>query len=158
MLTLIFSAGPNRYALDARKIAEIVPAVSLQPVPRAPEYVAGVFNFREAAVPVVDLCRLLNGTPGRMRLSTRIVLVHYTPKLAGSASRLLGLMAESVTEMRSIDPTQLKAPVVSAPGAPYLGEIAAAQKGFTQMLVIEEILPPELQEMLFSSPERPHEV
>jgi chemotaxis-related protein WspB len=161
MLALVFKAGSNSYALDVRTIAEIVPSVPLQPIPHTPVYVAGLFNFRETPTPVIDLCRVLIGQPSRSRLSTRIILVHFTPKsrethavaaTEKAATYLLGLLAESATEMRTFDAGQFKLPVVSTRDAPFLGNVSplgADSASFIQLVRIEELLPEDLQKILF---------
>ena len=47
-------------------------------VDHVPSYVVGIFNYRGRLVPMIDLCRLLNGTDCRPRLSTRVMMVHHT--------------------------------------------------------------------------------
>src|SRR6185295_10520026 len=96
MLFLIFELGKDRYALDVRQIAEVLPLVGVKQIPKAPKAMNGLFNYRGAPVPVVDLSQLTLGRPSVRRLSTRIVLVHY-PDHSGR-TRLLGLIAERATQ------------------------------------------------------------
>ena len=63
--------------------------VTRKPCPRAPQGVAGLFDYRGKRVPVIDLSLLTLGKPAQQRLSTRIVLVHY-----GEKADLLGLIAQ----------------------------------------------------------------
>src|SRR6267143_6482169 len=96
MLFLIFELGKDRYALDVRQIAEVLPLVAIKKVPRAPQAMNGLFNYRGAPVPVIDLTQLTLGRPSARRLSTRLVLVHY-PDHTGQ-THLLGLVAERATQ------------------------------------------------------------
>src|SRR5580765_4358634 len=96
MLFLVFELGPERYALDVLQIAEVIPLLSLKPILQAPPAVAGIFNYRGAPVPVIDVSQLTLGRPAERRLSTRIVLVNY-PDGEGQ-TRLLGLIAERATQ------------------------------------------------------------
>jgi chemotaxis signal transduction protein len=75
-LFLVFQIGSNRYAQDARRVAEVLPLVGIRKIPQAPAGVAGVGNYRGAPVPAVDLSELILGQPAQSCLSTRIVLVH----------------------------------------------------------------------------------
>ncbi len=100
MLAVLFSLGSRRHGLDSAAVERIVPALPLQPVAGAPRPVAGSFSYRGQTVPVIDLTRLSGGAPARAHLSTRIILVNY-PEVAGG-TRLLGLLAEQVTEVRGV--------------------------------------------------------
>ena len=79
MLLLTFTAGPNRYAVDVRRVVEVVPRVELQSVPHAPAILAGLLEYRGKVVPVIELGLLLGTRPSQDCLSTRIILVHDTP-------------------------------------------------------------------------------
>jgi chemotaxis-related protein WspB len=74
-LFLVFRIGSERYALQATEVAEVLPRQPLKPIAHAPHWVAGVFAYRGAVVPVIDLCALTFGTPAQARTSTRLVLV-----------------------------------------------------------------------------------
>lgn len=102
-LLLLFSIKESLYAIDTRNVIEIVPAVLLRKFESAPRYVAGVFNYHNTIVPVVDLCQLIHGTPCQICYSTRLIMVNYSPDWANDTtseqqSYSLGLLAERVTE------------------------------------------------------------
>ena len=63
MLLLLFQVGGDRYALDARRVVEVIPLVKMQRIPRAPKGVAGLFNYRGRPVAAVDLSELMLGRP-----------------------------------------------------------------------------------------------
>jgi len=46
MLFLLFQLGQDRYALEASRVIEVLPLVSLKRIPQAPRGVAGLFNYR----------------------------------------------------------------------------------------------------------------
>jgi chemotaxis-related protein WspB len=97
MLFLLFQVGQNRYALEARRVVEVIPLLELKPLAQAPRGVAGVFNYHGRPVPAVDLSAVILGRPASELLSTRIIIVNH-PDDSG-ASRLLGLIAERATGM-----------------------------------------------------------
>jgi chemotaxis-related protein WspB len=80
---LLFRIGSERYALRATEVAEVLPRLPLKPIAQAPHWVAGVFAYRGAVVPVIDLSALTFGQPAEARTSTRLVLVH-TARMNGS--------------------------------------------------------------------------
>src|SRR5262245_50040920 len=107
MLVLLLRVGDQRFGLDTADVVEVVPWVPLLPVPRAPAWIAGVLRHRDGLAPVVDLTKLIAGTPAPRRLSTRIVLLQRnTDTPGGEAGELptpdarhptsLGLLAEGV--------------------------------------------------------------
>jgi len=148
MLFLLFELGRERYALDVRQVAEVLPLLAITPIPQAPAAVAGVLNFRGAPVPVIDLSQLTLCRPAERRLSTRIVLVHY-PDGAGD-TRLLGLIAERATQTVRREPADFVPSGVTSVGAPYLGPVAADARGLLQWIDVQTLLPPAVRDALFN--------
>jgi chemotaxis-related protein WspB len=139
MMYVLFSIGNDRYALDTSHIVEVVPRVELWQIPKAPVYVAGVFRYRGRLVPVLDLCQLMQGQPCPVRLSTRILLVHYPGN--DGVSQILGLMVERVTDTLTSDDVTFAPAGITAEGAPYLGEVATDEHGMIHRLRVEALLP-----------------
>ncbi|MEX3822763.1 chemotaxis protein CheW, partial [Paraburkholderia sp. BR14262] len=52
MLFLVFELDGERYALDAREIAHVLPLAPVRAFPGAPAYIAGVIDYEGAPVPV----------------------------------------------------------------------------------------------------------
>ena len=150
MLFLLFELGHERYALDVRQVAEVLPLLAITPIPQSPAAVAGVMNFRGAPVPVIDVSQLTLGRPAERRLSTRIVLVHY-PDTSGGM-RLLGLIAERATQTLRREPADFVPSGVTSEGAPYLGPVAADAHGLLQWIDVTTLLPPAVRDVLFSPP------
>jgi chemotaxis-related protein WspB len=139
MMYILFSVGNDRYALDTNDVVEVVPRVELWQVPRVPAYVAGVFRYRGQLVPVLDLCQLMQGQPCPVRLSTRILLVHY-PGNDGT-SHILGLMVERVTDTLTSHDVTFASVGITAEDAPYLHDIATDAHGMIHRLRVEALLP-----------------
>jgi chemotaxis-related protein WspB len=146
MLFVLFHLGPDRYAIDAGMVAEILPLVGIKSLPQAPRAVSGVFNFHGSPVPVVDLSRLALGRPSRGRLSTRIILVRYPTE---GGERLLGLLAEKATETLRRDPADFVSSGVADDQAPYLGPVMADDRGIVQWIDVKTLLPPSITAVLF---------
>lgn len=139
MLMLLFYVGDDLYALDSSHVVEIIPRVSLRKIHHAPKYVAGLFNYRGAIVPVIDLCYLIQDKPSRSYLSTRIIMVNYFVK--DNTKLSLGLMAERVTETLNKPATKLvDAEMQLDEDHPYLGEIIMDDKGMIQRIRLEHLL------------------
>ena len=149
MLFLLFQLGKDRYALDARQVVEVLPLVAVKQLPQSPPAVLGAFNYRGTAIPLLDLSQLALGRAAQHRLSTRIVVVDY-PDPAGRA-RMLGLLAEHVTETLRRLPTEFQEAGVDVPDAPYLGPVAHDAQGLVQLIRIEQLLSADVREMLFQA-------
>lgn len=149
MLALLFSLGTERYALEAKAVVEVIPAIPLRPLPKAPPFVSGIMAHRENVIPIVDLRQLIRQEPCLRRLSSRIILVHC-PSDCGDHP-LLGLLAEQVTDAVPLPEKDLKAGNLSLRDAPYLGKIALQNGELVQLIRLERILSKTVRDNLFRS-------
>ena len=147
MLLLVFQLGRDRYALEAAQVAEVLPLVALKQIPQAPAGIAGVFNYRGAPVPVIDLSLLALGQPALRRLNTRIILVHYVGD--NNAKHLLGLIAERATETLRRERADFETTGVTNDAAPYLGPVTTDARGLVQWIDAKQLLPASVQDLLF---------
>ena len=150
MLFLLFQMGNDRYALEARRVVEVVPLLELKRLPQAPKGVAGIFNYRGHPVPAVDVSELTLGVPAAERLSTRIIIVHH-PDGAGH-NRLLGIIAEYATQTVQFHSQDFIDPGVKIGAAPYLGPVLMDEKGPIQWLHAQRLLSEPVRNLLFSEP------
>ncbi|MDJ0581112.1 chemotaxis protein CheW [Crocosphaera sp.] len=153
MLLLLFHLGDERYAIDSKKVVEIIPQVLLRKLYQAPKYVAGVFNYRSKIVPAIDLCYLIGEYPCRHCLSTRIIIVNYP--MADGTSRYLGLMAERVTDTLYKSENEWRSKEVTSEIAAYFGEIIPEKDGMIQTLRVDQLLSNTQRNWLLSE-NRPH--
>src|SRR2546428_9181135 len=154
MLLVIFYLGKDPYALESSQVVEIVPRILLKELPHAPQYVAGLFDYRGVIVPVIDLCRMTQGRACSEHLSTRVILVRYPyDRYDGQKERVLGLMAERVTETIEKSESDLAAPGVSVDEAAYLGDVISDARGIIQCIRVERLLPESVRELLFKEEE-----
>lgn len=87
--------GREYYALDIICIREIIRPIRIVPVPKAPVFVDGVVNLREAIIPVVDLRRRFGLTPATEEETQRRIVI------CAIDGRIVGLLADEVTEVCS---------------------------------------------------------
>jgi chemotaxis-related protein WspB len=144
---LLFHLGNSRYAIPVTEVVEVTPRVVLETIARAPDYVAGLFNYRGRHVPVIDLCRVLQHRPCRDSFTTRIILVDFP--LAAGGKRTLGLLAERVTETIEFDPAAFTTTGLNMPDAPYLGQAARHNADLIQQISVADLLPHSVQAQLF---------
>lgn len=153
MQILTFTVASQPYAIPSRTVLEVLPLVPVRPIPLLPPYVPGVFTYRGHLVPLVDLaCRFeaLTAEPaGRRRLSTRVIVVEFTPPArpgdeqpAEPAARpvRLGLVADNVV---SVQTAAADVTINAAPGgqAPFLGKLLRLGGSTVQMVVVDHLLP-----------------
>jgi chemotaxis-related protein WspB len=150
VLVLVIQIGPDRYALDARQVREVVPAVALRAVPHAPAEVAGLASWRGQVAPVIDLVRLLHGVPCPARMSSRMVVVDYA---SNGGKRPLGLLAEQITDVDRIDDRAVEEPGVTIPDARYLGKVFRTAGGLVQLVEVKALLSEALRAMLWKAVE-----
>ncbi|MBU4153212.1 MAG: chemotaxis protein CheW [Proteobacteria bacterium] len=96
MLLVLFKLQNDDYAIDSKRVVEIIPFLQTQKIPMTPKYITGMVNYRGTPVPVIDLGLLLNDQVCQQLYSTRIILTSVT--LGGNLRKIVGLLAENVTE------------------------------------------------------------
>jgi len=139
MLLLLFQSGHDRFALNVKQVVEVIPLVRLERIPHAPDCVAGVFNFRGGPTPVLDLNKMISGRPCVERLSTRIVLLDYWGH--EEQRRVIGLMAEQVTETIKCSESSFHDIGVQTDEAPFLGGVTTDDRGMIQLINVRHLIP-----------------
>jgi chemotaxis-related protein WspB len=148
MLLLLFKVGGDRYALDARRVVEVIPLLQFNRIPRAPRGVAGLFNYRGQPVPAVDLSELMLNRPAGERLSTRIIIVEFPD--AQGVPRLVGVIAEQATDLVRREVADLPDRAEAANSTPILGAVELDRDGVIQRIRAEKLIPENIREALFS--------
>jgi chemotaxis-related protein WspB len=143
MQLLVFTVGAEDYAIESRRVIEVLPLVTARPIPRMPESIRGVFTHRGRLVPLVDLGRLLTDQPLRETLSTRVIVVEFSTGCDDQRVRL-GVAAENVLSLCSSDETEASLPTIRSPAAPALGRLLRIGGRTIQVLDVEHLLPQSL--------------
>ena len=137
MLVLYFYLGDVMYAMKCDRVMEIAPTIELKEMPHAPEYFAGLFNYRGIIVPIVDLRQLIQGEVCQNRLSTRIILINYSIRDGHTA--ILGLRAERVTETVMKSEEAFIPSSVEIQNAPYLESVLMDGSSMIQYVDVERL-------------------
>jgi chemotaxis-related protein WspB len=152
MLFLLFELDGERYALDARDVAHVLPLVPVRPIPGTPPWIAGVIDHARAPVPVIDLAMLALGRPARAVMSTRLVLVRERPEADGAPLRLIALMLECATRTKSLAADAFGEGGIATPEARWLGPVAHDENGFVQWVKVDQLLDARVRALLFPDP------
>lgn len=121
---LVFVLAGQRYALWASDVRELLRAVAIVPLPRAPEIIEGVINLRGRIVPVIDLRR-------RFGLQPRAVQPNDHFIIAALGARLVALRADRALDLVRLDPGQLERGEALSPAARHLPGVARLSYGLT---------------------------
>lgn len=148
MQLLTFTVADQDYAIESRRVVEVLPLVPARPLPRTPAYVRGIFTYRGDLVPLVDLGVRLADQPPAERLSTRVIVVDFRPPGA-VAPRRLGLVAEHVVSIRSAEDAEASLPPLDLSAAPFLGRLLRLGGRTVQLIEIDRLLPDDLAAGLF---------
>jgi chemotaxis-related protein WspB len=146
MLALLFNIGSERFALDAGEIVEVVPMVRLEPPAQPSDFVSGLFSWRGTPVPVLDLARVTGRGVCAELLSTRIILVRRGSETV--PERIVGLMAEKVTETTSLNSALVQQSEPTPGSADYGTPVELPGIGRVQRLHLDRLLPVSLVEAL----------
>jgi purine-binding chemotaxis protein CheW len=93
-----FSAGNERYAIEAAYVRRLERLGNVTPLPGAPRYFAGITNLHGQLVPLIDLRVLLGAAPSGA--STFAVVL-------GDQRAEIGIVAEELLAMPALPPDAL---------------------------------------------------
>jgi purine-binding chemotaxis protein CheW len=97
-----FAIGDDQYGVDIMAVREIKGWSEITHLPKQPDYVRGVLNLRGVIVPIIDLrCRFGQGL-------TEATVIHVVI-IVQMEQQLVGLLADRVSDIISVDPAKIKA-------------------------------------------------
>ena len=100
---LAFHLGDEEYALDIKRISEIIKVREFTDIPRAPGFILGIISLRGVVVPVFDLrCRLNLGVSELMP-TTRIVVCQHEDVS-------VGLLVDSINQVVNLIDDEVEPP------------------------------------------------
>lgn len=130
MLALLtFEVADRRFALPARALLEVVRAVTIAPLPKAPSIIEGVINYRGTILPVVGVRRRLELDPLPLSPEQHLLIV-----LAGS--RTVALRVDQAQDLVWVPEAEVERADKIAPGAEYVAGLARLPDG---LLVIQDL-------------------
>lgn len=92
---IIFSLRGERYALDLREVAEVMEPPLTYPIPRAPDYFAGIINFHGTLVAALDLAMFF-GAASSLPGEKILVLDRNIANLAFQVDMVENIISEEV--------------------------------------------------------------
>ena len=136
---LTFSLGSEDYALDIRKISEIIKPREVTEIPRTPDFVLGVISLRGIIVPIFDLGRRLRLAPAAPGPAARIVVCH-------AEGRSAGLLVDRISQVVRLAEDSLEPPpsVLSGLDRDLLAGVGRYQERMLILLHLPSVLNAEL--------------
>ena len=147
LLFLVIRLGADRYAIEAAQVVEVVTMVRLKSLHGAPYGTAGVMNYRDEPVPVIDLNLLATGSATQAMTAARIVVVRYAPDPGRNG--VVGLLVPEATQTLRLEPDRFTDAGIKTDGSRYLGPVLTAPEGVIQLVSVSALLTTALRDALF---------
>ena len=135
---LTFKLGAEVFALEVKKVREVLDFTTITKVPRTPEFLRGVIHLRGSVVPVVDL-RLGFGLDSvEPTVNTCIIVVEV---VMAQETIIVGALADAVEEVIDIDASDIQPPprLGSAIQTDFIQGMGKRENGFLMILNIDRI-------------------
>lgn len=130
---LMFEVEGQRHAVPTSIVAEVLRAVAIAPLPRAPRVVTGIINVRGRLVPVLDLRRRFGAADRPVDPGERLLLLR-------GPQRLMGLRADAVLGLQALPPGSLEQVGQLVPGADQVAGVARLPDGVLLVYDLESLL------------------
>jgi purine-binding chemotaxis protein CheW len=126
---LVFELGPKRLALLAEDVVEVVRAVAISAVPRAPPVLEGVMNHRGRLVPVLDV-------RARFQVAARANSPDQHMIVGRSGPRLVSLRVDRAVELIEVDTSWISDAGQVVPEAELVAGVVRLEDG---VLVVHDL-------------------
>ncbi len=116
---LVFELANEHYGVNVTNVREIYPLEQLTPVPRTPNFVAGVFSARGRILSVIDLSAFLglkSSSDGRITGQHKIIVVTNSTGSTQSGMEI-GILADEVSDVTTIFKTEIEPPLTTRTSA-----------------------------------------
>lgn len=104
--------GEGAYGIEIEPIMTVLPMLWPQPLPEAPPWVLGTFQYGREVVPLIDLHTRLGGIRADLELSWKVVLIRHR--------HAIGFVVSSVGEVFRAEAGSLLPPSAEITQAPFL--------------------------------------
>jgi len=138
---LIFALDGQRYALPLDKVARVVRAAALTPLPQAPEIVSGILDLQGEIIPVINLRK-------RFRLPEKAIgcddqfVIARTPKLT------VALAVDGTHGVMELSGQAVVEPEAIVKGTGYLAGVTRNPDGLVLIHDLDTLLFPAEEELI----------
>lgn len=130
-----FRVGDSIYGVDIMDIQEIIRYQKVLPIPNAPEFVEGVINLREEAIPIISMRKRFGLDSIDETKFMRIVILKV-------GAKDVGIVVDSVDKVLMVEEGELKAPPGEATAieSDYLSGVVWDNEELVMVLEMDKIL------------------
>jgi purine-binding chemotaxis protein CheW len=138
-----FRINTTPYAVDIRRISEIIYFRPVTPLPEAPAFVEGVFDLRGIVIPVIDLKKKISVQNQSEGEPNHILILRM-------GDRLVGMIVDEVLEVFEMEEHQVQEPqkIHTGPGSRYLSGVCKINDHLVFLLNLDAILTGDEQSRL----------
>lgn len=131
---MIFNLGPEEFGIEVLKVQEIVRFVKPVKVPKAPECVDGVINFRGDIIPILNLRQIFGLESLKHDEFTVIIIVK-------SNEKTFGMIVDSVSDIITIPEANIQPSEFSSKGkTKYLKAMVKLEDRLVLMLDLDKVV------------------
>ncbi len=126
-----FYLGEERYAIEVKRVREILRIITIVPVPGAADHVLGITNIRGSVVTIIDGRRRINlPVQPQDDLSRMIVLEHF--------DEFVGVVVDSVSDVINLPVSAIDAnpKLNTAEGSKYIKGVVTLN---TELIIILDV-------------------
>ena len=133
-----FVVAGDEYAVDIKKIREVINFREITQLPKAPDFVKGIINLRGDVIPVIDLREKFGLHHEEYSALTNIIIVEI-------AKKAIGVVVDSVSHVIRIPESEIapSPPFVGGLSGKYVSGIAKLEERLIVVLDMEKILSAE---------------
>jgi purine-binding chemotaxis protein CheW len=131
---MIFNLGYEEFGIEVLKVQEIIRFIKPVKVPKAPDCVDGVINFRGDIIPILNLRRIFGLEPLNYDEFTVIIIVK-------SGEKTFGMIVDSVSDIITIPEANIQPSEFSSKEkTKYLKAMARLENRLILMLDLERVV------------------
>lgn len=136
---LSFKVGEEYFAINAKHIHSIIELMPITKVPQMPEFMLGIINLREVAIPVLDTRVQFGMIPMPATSSSCIIILEIE---VNDQSILIGNLVDAVSEVIEIEKDKiLPTPdIVGKYKSEFISGVIHSENRFIMILNIQELL------------------
>jgi purine-binding chemotaxis protein CheW len=134
---VVFRVGDEEFAVDIKRVKEIIRVREATRIPRTPSYIQGVINLRGDVIPVIDLRRRFELESIEVTGDTRTIIIEV-------GKDLVGFIVDSVTEVLRIVEDEVEPPPNNVAGlrSEYLLGVGKVDGRLIIILDVDKLLIP----------------
>ncbi len=138
---LVFTLDELNFALPLDNVLKVIHAVTIRPLPKAPEIITGIINVKGQIIPVADMRK-------RLRLAEHEIDPEDRLIISDTGKRQIALLVDSVTGIRDLSTAQTTSAIDTLPFAKHLKGVAKMEDGMVLIYNLDQFLSIDEEQLL----------